>query len=58
MLQPHFKYTLKFYILVYHVHDLLLQHYFTQVYIFFPVPVKELYQTESYSLYVMQLIHI
>jgi hypothetical protein len=33
--QPHLKYTLTFFHLVHHVHDLLLEHYFTQVYIFF-----------------------
>ena len=38
--------------LVHHVHDLLLQHYY------FPVLVKALYQTESYSLHVMQLVRI
>ena len=45
-------------LLLHHVHDLLLQQYFTQVYIFFPILVKGLYQTESYSLHVMQLVRI
>ena len=52
MFQPHLKYILNAFILVHHVHDILLQHYFTQVL------VKGLYQTESYSLHVMQLIRI
>jgi hypothetical protein len=43
--------------LVHHVHDLLLEHFHSSVH-FFPVLVKGLYQTESYSLHVMQLIRI
>ena len=58
MFQPHLKYTLKnAFKLVHHVHDILLQHYFKSV-DFSSVLVKGLYQTESYSLHVMQLIRI
>ena len=58
MFQPHLKYTLKSaFKLAHHVHDILLRHYFKSV-DFSSVLVKGLYQTESYSLHVMQLIRI
>ena len=55
LLQPHLKYSLTFFQTCTSRHDLLLQH--SKVF-FFPVLVKGLYQTESYSLHALQLIRI
>ena len=58
MFQPHLKYTLKYF----HTFTSRSRSFITTLFQssvhFFPVLVKGLYQTESYSLHVMQLIRI
>jgi hypothetical protein len=55
LFQPHLKYTWTFF----HTSTSLSRSFITTLKCtFFPVLVKGLYQTESYSLHVMQLMHI